>query len=381
MNRLHRLMLAAFALLLLGGAPAVWAAPSADSLSPDEWRTLRLADDYASQGMIEDAVSEYLFLLARHPRRVELREKVSSLIAREMPRRLPSTVEEARPFPLDAFALQLAGAGGKGREKTYRVLTTEAGLAPEEGLQTGPLHAWRFPHIEYGYCWDESGGRWVMKARVHWKRAEDRALAQDALRSLLALWCVVDDRLDRDPTQPWDQPIDLWLAPGGPPGGRAMGRNIYLFAVAEPRPPGEWWRELAHEYGHASLPGIDGFTDTDDPWADGHLGELLFIEWLAGSAQGADWLPWSLKAAEKEAAARRAALMAAAAGPVQAPRLAGTDAAARDYFLGLALRVESAAGPRFLGRALARCPRGRPADFVRAVDALAAESKIAVWGR
>ena len=145
-----------------------------------------------------------------------------------------------------------------------------------------------------------------------------------------------------------------------------MGRDIYLYSTKTSRPPAEWWRELAHEYGHVALPGIGGYADTDDPWADGELGELLFVKWLA-AGKPSDWLPWSLEKAEKIAAARRQELIAGAAGPLDATRLNGTDAKARDYFLGLALAAEEKHGPGILGAALVECPRGRPAQFVAAL--------------
>ena len=135
-------------------------------------------------------------------------------------------------------------------------------------------------------------------------------------------------------------------------------------------------RQVAHEYGHVALPGIGGFTETDDPWADGHLGELLFPKWLAESGVPG-WVPWSVARREREAARERERLRGLwscdelrALWQEQTPAaepLDGDDAAARDRFLGLALHVEATEGPSFLGRALRRCPRGRPGEFVEAV--------------
>ncbi len=325
MSRSLPLTLAVVSILVLAG-PRIAGVHAAEtpSRSPttvadqrDLQARLRLADWYARRGLVEEAVAEYLSVLARYPEQAGVREKVGDLVAREMPKRLPGEVERVRPFPLHAFTLWLADPESPGREKVHRVLVTEAGLPAGEGLRRGPLRKWEFPNIEYGYAWQPEDGMWVMKGRVHWSREEDRALARDALRCLLAVWCVGKEYLDRDPALPWGRPVDLWLAPGGCPGGRAMGRNIYLFATAQPRPAGEWWRELAHEYGHVSLPGIGGFTDTDDPWADGNLGELLFTKWLAASGRPPEWLPWSLEARGRGAAggADRGCRRPGASGP------------------------------------------------------------------
>ena len=120
------------------------------------------------------------------------------------------------------------------------------------------------------------------------------------------------------------------------------------------------------------MPGIGGFRETADPWADGFLGELLFVKWLAEGGQP-EGLAWSVLEAERAAAARRRSLMARARGPFSRVRLAGAGEQAQDYFLGLALWVEAAWGPRLLGEALARCPRGTAADFVAAAERLQRE--------
>jgi hypothetical protein len=145
-----------------------------------------------------------------------------------------------------------------------------------------------------------------------------------------------------------------------------------------PRAPAEWLREAAHEYGHIAFPGMGGFTKTEDPWVDGDLGELLLIKWAAANGQPPG-LTWSLQEAEAIAAARRRSLIAKAKGKVNLARLKPPTAAARDYFLGLVLRVEASAGPRFLAEALARCPRGKPADFITAANALAKERGLTLW--
>ncbi len=342
-----------------------------------------LAQAYAQRGLVEEAVAQYLALLSRDPNDADAGEKVKALVAERMPIWLPREVEQAPPFPLQVFELTLPDPAGAGAEVPRRLLVTQAGLPAGEGYRTDRLHKWAFPSVEYGYAWDPKAERlpgqgWVMKGRAHWARPADQDLAQSALKAFLALWCVASEYLQRDPTRPWGQPIDLWLTERGEPGARAVGRDVYLYATNTPRPPEEWWRELAHEYGHVALPGIGGFTDTDDPWADGELGEVLFTKWLA-AGKSPERLPWSVEAAEKIAAPRRRALIAGAAGPVDTTRLNGTDGKAKDYFLGLALRAEAAAGPRFLGEALAKCPRGNAARFVAAVEKLARERAEDPW--
>ena len=205
-----------------------------------------------------------------------------------------------------------------------------------------------------------------MKARAHWADAGDSGLAQKALRTTLAFYCVAREYLGFDPTVPWGEPVDVWLGSRGRPGARAVGLSLYLYSVKTPREPAEWVRQVAHEYGHVALPGIGGFTETDDPWADGHLGELLFPKWLAESGVPG-WIPWSVASWETEAGQERERLLRTVGeGQIDEERLKGKDEAARDYLLGLAVRLEAERGPKELAAVLSRCAQGSAEQFLQA---------------
>jgi hypothetical protein len=62
--------------------------------------------------------------------------------------------------------------------------------------------------------------------------------------------------------------------------------TIYIYDVNSFTDPIEMAREVAHEYGHAVLPAIGGYT-APEGWANGYLGEKLFMNWLRdGMAEG-----------------------------------------------------------------------------------------------
>ncbi len=384
----------------------------------------RLAGAYEERGLLEEAVAEYLGMLAREPGNEGARGGVEALVKERMPKWLPEEAEEGVLFALEVLEMELvepegtvvgvdrcrgardvrrpelegeilrfaqndkirAGVGTPGLQSgkkvepiEYRLLVTKERFAAREGERWEEVHQRALPWVDYGYVWEAAAKRWVMRVRAHWAEAEDAELAQEALRATLAFYCVAREYLGCDPTERWAAPVEVWLGRRGRPGARAVGRNLYLYAVGTPRSPAEWVRQVAHEYGHIALPGIGGFTDTDDAWADGHLGELLFPKWLA--AIGApEWMPWSVAEWEREAQGERERLIAEAreAG-LDAARLRGVDENAQDYFLGLALRVEEVAGPRFLGEVLGRCARGRAADFVGVTERLVEERGMEVW--
>lgn len=93
-----------------------------------------------------------------------------------------------------------------------------------------------------------------------------------------------------------DQCVDVYLCGDGSPGGeqffgeddvwrdqtgrRSKVNSIFVYEVDTLDDPLEACRELAHEYGHATLPPIS-IPGGREEWANGHLGERLYLSWLA----------------------------------------------------------------------------------------------------
>jgi hypothetical protein len=353
------------------------------------------AQQYEVPGLVEEAVAEWIKVLALSPQDAEARGRVDALVRKQMPMWLPEEAERAAPFQCEVLRWEWpsATAGSSlqpdrppqsASTKTpaeqgvqQRFLVTAVEFAAREGERWDELHETGFPHIDYGYMWSRAKRRYEVRVVAHWEEPAQRELAQAALRATLVFYSFTREQLGFDPTRPWGDPVDVWVTNKGEPGARAQGSSIYLYAAKTERAPGEWLRELAHEYGHVSFPGIGGFTATDDPWADGDLAELLFAKWLA-EERAPDWMPWSLAEWEAEAKAERARLTGlwreeeARELIGQETRscptsLVGADAVAKEAFLGLALRVEEMKGPRFLGEVLKKCPRGTAGQFVGAL--------------
>ena len=313
----------------------------------------QLAQAYAASGFAEEAAEQYLAALSQYCDDADAKSGLAALLTTHMPSWFPATVTEVRPFPLETMKLSVQAAD-------WELLSTES-FAAHEGQRADRIHQWSFPRVAYGYVWETKAKRWQLRVRVHHTDA-GADLAPAALKTTLALYAVVKGQMGFDPTGGWSTPVDVWLAEGGPPGAHSAGRNIYLYSIKTARAPEEWLRELAHEYGHIALPGLGGFTKTDDAWADGELGELLFVKWFAAVKAG--WLPWPVSVAEDVARPRREQLLARAAGKPDLRRARGEDVKAREYVLGLALRVEAERGPHGLAEVLARCPRGNAVQFL-----------------
>lgn len=327
------------------------------------------AQQYEVPGLVEEAVAEWIKVLALSPQDAQARARVDALVRKQMPMWLPEEAERAAPFRCEVLEWVWQGQAPAEQAVQQRLLVTAVEFAAREGERWDELHETGSPHIDYGYVWSQAKRRYEARVVAHWEEPAQAALAQAALRATLVFYCLAREQLGFDPTRPWGDPVDVWVTNKGEPGARAQGSSIYLYAAKTERAPGEWLRELAHEYGHVSFPGIGGFTATDDPWADGDLAELLFAKWLADE-RAPEWLPWSLAEWEAEAKAERGRLMGLWSEEQmrriwqgQVPAEQGSDARARDSFLGLALRAEEMKGPRFLGEVLRKCPRGTAVQF------------------
>jgi len=342
--------------------------------APDRHAGQRLmAQRYETHGLVDKAVAEYLKILGKDPEDSGARSRVRALVALQMPSWLPEAAETGWPFPHEVIRYELTGPMRGG--EPYRLLVTQGAFTAPEGARWDQLHEKGFSRIDYTYVWHPIKKIYEVRVAAHWNTDEETKVAEKALHAVSAFYCLVKDELGFDPTGRWADPIDIWVTGKGEPGARAQGRSIYLYAVGTERTPGEWLRELGHEYGHVSLPGLGGFKDSDDEWADGDIAELLFPKWL--SARGVpEWMPWSVQEWEAASAPERERLMGRVRSKGLDPTLVGgTEAAAREYLVGLALLVEDEGGAEGLSQVLRKCPQGTTAQFLSSAEAAGVE----VW--
>jgi hypothetical protein len=349
----------------------------------------------AEFGRIEEAIAEFLQILAKAPEDSDAAARVQTLVQLRMPHWLPREVEQAAPFQCELLEWKWRPEEAQPEQPTaakppeFRFLITRVGFKAREGERFNELQEEGFPFVDYAYLWQPVRRRWEVRVAVHWLEPDQAALAQHALRATAVNYAVTNELLRFDPTKPWGDPIDLWITKKGEPGARAQGKSIYLYSSQTERAPEEWLRELAHEYGHLALPGIGGFKDTNDPWADGHLMEMLLPKWL-GEKGAPEWMPWSAGSWIAQAESERTQVRAhwtqeQAARLIKAPprvgppgtvleppvpipaELLGTGEEARAAYLSLALWVEELQGTEALARALRNTPQGDAVKFINAV--------------
>jgi hypothetical protein len=120
-------------------------------------------------------------------------------------------------------------------------------------------------------------------------------LAPNVAQTLLRLWQYNFNELGFDHRLDFNkQTVDVYLCwsgnPGGeqlfdydrqtPPGQLSKVNTVYIYDLPSFTKPIEKLREVAHEYGHASLPAVGGYNKPEY-WANGYLGEKLFLTNLA----------------------------------------------------------------------------------------------------
>lgn len=142
-----------------------------------------------------------------------------------------------------------------------------------------PKHRWHFTVACYGYFRNEHLNYPELRFRVYAQQTEDLPTAQRVCRLLLRLQEVAWQKLRLQVNLQGERVLNVWLCRQGNSGGEQWRNNLYIYSVQEISHPLEWLREVAHEFSHALLPGITGYT-APEPWANGYTGERLFITWM-----------------------------------------------------------------------------------------------------
>jgi hypothetical protein len=213
-------------------------------------------------------------------------------------------------------------------------------------------------------------GQFKTRFAVFCQPASEIKRCQQVARLLLRLYEMCNDRLKLNHTV--ETPfVNVFLSWGGTKtGGQQLyftpsNTNgpaprlslIYIYQTSTLNNPVEWVREVAHEYGHAILPEVKGYT-TPEGWATGLMGERLFIRWIiegmeAGKLTTEDTIgatlpqlkAWEAKYIDpfEQVIWQRG---------LNIERLNGKDKAAMLEYVGLALYAQSAYGNQILTRAM-----------------------------
>jgi hypothetical protein len=208
-------------------------------------------------------------------------------------------------------------------------------------------------------------------------------------RTLGLLWAVADARFGVLNARLKNGCPDVWLCRDGEAGGEQTREHLFIYDALSSRSSVEWLRTVAHEYGHYLLPGPAGYT-APEAWANGLLGERMFIKWLnedlASGRLGDHGIGWIAAEGVRDYCDRQVAPLVERVlrnGPDRA-LIAGTGKASMDEALGLLLYADSVQGSTVLPRMLewlpsraARMPTG--VALLEAYERLMADQSHVVY--
>lgn len=254
-----------------------------------------------------------------------------------------------------------------------------------------PPQRWEFPWLVQGYVRTPGAAQYGLRFRVYSQnRKEKNDQAPQVARMLTALWDENATRLQYDhPEQYNGSIVDVYLCWGGKAGGEQRfgvdfegGRQksvntIYFYDLPSFSDPVETAREVAHEYGHAILPPIGGY-EAPENWANGYLGEKLFMRWMrdaiaAGRLTTEDTMGAEAPQLDEWVRKNVDPLVIKSSQALPTPQLLNDPSAAgMDRYIGLALYAATILPDAVFGRSMLLTSSTDAKDYPEAI-ALAAE--------
>lgn len=268
-----------------------------------------------------------------------------------------------------ATAFEVQTLPGAGFASTAIVLTPR--LNQRSISRTDPKHGWQFTVACYGYFRNEYQTQPELRFRVYAQQVEDLPKAQKVCRLLLRLQQIAWQKLRLQVNLQGERVLNIWLCRQGNAGGEQWRNNLYIYSMQSIQHPVEWLREVAHEFSHALLPGITGFT-LPEPWANGYMGERLFLSWIeplvsGGQLSGEDLCDTPVREIRHFVQQRCLPLRNKwLTSGFPKGDFTRTDAVGMGALIGLALYIDGVYGSSMLRATFARLTEPHPAAFWKA---------------
>ncbi len=275
---------------------------------------------------------------------------------------LNSTLNPQAPEPMKSQKVREVFL--KGAAHNFDRVMVSSTLEDLQKPKVSPKNSWNFSRVTNVFCRSYADKDYLARFRV-FSHNEDwqMKLGHQTGTYMGRLWDLLRNRLTRDHEENYRaSTIDVFLCDQGQAGGEQLlakdpfeldsnGREplsmmIYIYQIGKWNRPIDRCRELAHEYGQATLPAPGGFP-APEPWTNGILGESLFLSWLRkgiaeGRIQQAD--AFGVSTAELDAYLAESVtpkLRSAALKGPQVDLLKTKSKAAFDAYVGLHLWAES----------------------------------------
>lgn len=179
---------------------------------------------------------------------------------------------------------------------------------PLQLSKISPKNDWEFRFATNGLVKfpDQNTSNLRFRVFAQSRKSTHDDIAQWSTRMLLRLWSYNYYRLGRDHYEPYRKLVDVYLCFGGDAGGEHLFdvdsgdldsnnrpvkvNTMYIYQVGMLQDPFQLARELAHEYGHATLPAV-GIYNKPENWANGDIGERIYLNWLLQDIKAGNLFP------------------------------------------------------------------------------------------
>lgn len=282
----------------------------------------------------------------------------------------------------------------KGPEGTFERLLISINDQRRDPPKISPKNQWEFEWVTAGLGRQAETDNYILRFRTFSQlRKEENDPGYLVTRMLLRLWDFNVRKLRFDHASLYDMGcIHVYLCYGGKPGGeqlftedvegdtRKKVNNIYIYALPTFTQPLEMAREVAHEYGHATLPPVGGFKTPED-WANGYLGEKLYLRWLRNELQAKRLKPEDMMNAslpQLDGFVKREVdplMDDIALKGINPLNLQSEGQFGMNTYMGLALYMESILPSRVFSRSLAMNASMKSADYPAAI-VLAVQTQV-----
>lgn len=239
---------------------------------------------------------------------------------------------------------------------------------------------------------DLEGG--VRRFRIFSQTEQTHAkLSRKVARELLRIWQLNYGRFGLDHAVRYNkQLVDVYLCETGEAGGEQLFgldpdsrkdvNAIFIYDLKSFTDPLEMAREVAHEYGHATLPPVGGYKEGES-WINGDLGEMVYLralrdEMKAGRLVGEDVMDVALSDLGKWVSTEVDPLVTKAALASPGTQLALPTFLGRGAYLGLAAYSQTLLPAKVWRRSLTLFASTHAVDFPSAIVDAVAESNVDV---
>lgn len=171
-------------------------------------------------------------------------------------------------------------------------------LDPLDQAKISPKHEWEFQFVTSGSIMRPKTDQFNLRIRIFSQfRKENPAddIALHMIRTMLRIYDMNYHRFGLEHPPSFLSKVDVYLCFGGEAGGEQIfgidsfetdeenrptrANMIYIYQITGLTDPLEKCREIAHEYGHATLPPVGGYSKPES-WANGDVGERIYLRWL-----------------------------------------------------------------------------------------------------